>query len=66
MCRRKCVLSILWRVLNDSLFHGYPGLYEGSKTLELFNLDFGLVCMGFLYDYSYNLRDSNFVEESAI
>ena len=54
------------RVLYDSLRHGNPGLEEGSNTLEPFALDFMLVCMGFLYDCSWKLRDSNSVEEGAI
>jgi hypothetical protein len=66
MCRRKFLLSVLWRVLYDSLCHSNPGLEEGSNTLEPFALDFELVCIVFLYDCSVNLRDSNSVEEAAI
>ena len=61
VCYRICV-----RVLYDSLCHGNPGLEEGSNTLEPFALDFGLVCMGFLYDCRIKLRDSNSVEVGAI
>ena len=53
-------------MLYDSLCHGNPGLEEGSNTFEPFALDFGLVCIGFLYDCRWNLRDSNSVEEGAI
>ncbi len=62
----KVSVPVLWRVLYDSLCHGNPRLEEGSNTLEPFALDFGLVCMGFLYDCSWKLRYSNSVEESAI
>ena len=53
-------------MLYDSLCHGNPGLEEGSNTLEPFALDFGLVCMGFLYDCRCRLRDSNSAEVGAI
>jgi hypothetical protein len=53
-------------VLYDSLCHGNPGLEEGSNTFEPFALDFGLVCMGFLYDCRCRLRDSNSAEVGAI
>ncbi len=66
MCLRKCLLSDLWRVLYYSLCQGNPGLDEESNTFEPFALDFGLVCMGFLYDCRWKLRDYNSVEECAI
>jgi hypothetical protein len=53
-------------MLYDSLCHGNPELEEVSNTLEPFALDFGLVGMGFLYDFRWKLRDSNSVEEGAI
>ncbi len=48
------------------LCHGIPGLEEGSNNLEPFALDFGLVCIGFVYDCGWKLRDSTSVEEGAI
>ncbi len=50
----------------DSLCLGNPGLEEGSNTLEPFALDFGFVCIGFLYDCRWKFRDSNSVVEGAI
>ncbi len=53
-------------MLYDSLCQGVPGLEEESNTFEPFALDFGLVCMGFLYDCRWKLHDHNSVEEGAL
>jgi hypothetical protein len=53
-------------MLYDSLCHDNPGLEEGSNSLETFALDFGLVCMGIVFDCRWKLRDSYSMEEGAI
>ncbi len=50
----------------NSLCQGDRELEEWSNKIEPFALDFGLVCMGFLYDCKCSLRDSNSAEVDAI